>query len=247
MHTRGRTEVRYRVPPHQQKQRKKWETHHCYRGNENPGHAFPFADAPESSKNTRLPVLTPLPRPSNLLHRSVRPFVVEIRSFRVWEAQALLHLLQQDRATASTPVSFIISGRRGHGTKMYGLRQPAASQSRSRPRNCPRPSRRPLTETASGSTPAVSVDDVRLECSEGEGACAIDLSVHQRHARFDAQTVSPEQAADRTDQRQRPEMAEGSVLYSHESAAGSTASPAWVSVHRHRTAGPGISQEVHTR
>lgn len=144
---------------------------------------------------------------------------------------ALLHLLQQDRATASTPVIFMIfpgDAAMERRCMDYGaagcISKPVqaeelyqAVQATIEPK--PRAAMRIDTRLP------VSVDNVPLECSEGEGVCAIDLSVHGMHVPMLKPYPRNRRFTVQINIKDRTISAEGSVLYSHESAAGSHREP----------------------
>jgi CheY-like chemotaxis protein len=144
---------------------------------------------------------------------------------------ALIHLLQQDGATVSTPVIFMIfPGDAAMERKCldYGaascISKPIqfeelyqAVQAAIEPK--PRSNIRVVARLP------VSVDNVPLECSRGEGACTIELSEYGMHVPMPKPYPRNKRLTVQISIKDRTISAEGMVLYSHASGIGSYPEP----------------------
>jgi CheY-like chemotaxis protein len=163
---------------------------------------------------------------------SVRPaLVIADPALPGMSGTAHLHLLQQDKGTASPPVIFMIfPGDAAMERKCldYGaagcISKPVqaeelyqAVQAAIEPK--------PRTTIRIDTRLPVSVDNIPLEGSEGEGACAVDLSEHGMHVSMFKPYPRNKLLRVQISIKDRTISTEGSVLYSHASAAGSYRKP----------------------
>lgn len=143
----------------------------------------------------------------------------------------LLQLLHQDSATAGIPVIFMISP--GDAAMELKCHDYGAAGCISKPVQAeelyhavqasiePKPRATIRIDTRL----PVSVDNVPLECSEGERSCAIDLSEHGMYVPMFKPYPRNRQLKVQIRIKNYTISAEGSVLYSHASAAGSYREP----------------------
>ena len=163
---------------------------------------------------------------------SVRPaLIIADPALPGMSGMALLQLLQQDSATSSIPVIFMISP--GDAAMERRCLDYGAAGCISKPvqaeelyqtvQTATEP--KPRTTIRIDARLPVSVDNVPLECAEGERLCAVDLSEHGMHVPMFKPYPRNRQLTVQISIKDRMISAEGSVLYNHASAAGSYQMP----------------------